>query len=238
MSKNVWCTDMERLTALVTSVLDSTRDVKMIYFTLASGGVLDYVAGQYITVYFDSSSTREGKAYSLASAPNEKQMIIVVKKVGEFSSLLHKLKVGDTFQISRCYGFFNPLSTRPLVCIAAGVGIAPIWSVLKQEYHKDESRIAKLFFSNKTVDDIVFAEEIKSLKRRHSFQAHHYITRQPKVPNDMKNERIHIDDCTELRNNADYLICGSADFVRSIWKGLINREISTERISTEVFFES
>ena len=85
---------MEKLTATVRRVRRETDDTVTIYFEVP-GYDFCYTAGQYITVFFDDSSTPEGKAYSLSSAPHEKWLSITVKKVGEYSGRLHDLRAGD-----------------------------------------------------------------------------------------------------------------------------------------------
>jgi ferredoxin-NADP reductase len=34
-----------------------------------------------------------------------------------------------------------------------------------------------------------------------------------------------------------YLLCGSVDFVRDMWRGLVDRGVATSAINTETFFE-
>lgn len=214
------------------------EDVVTLYFCLQDGGVLDYTAGQYVTVYFDDTSTPEGKAYSLSSAPGESLMSITVKKIGVYSGRLHALKVGDVFTISDAYGHFNPMTAKPLVCIGAGVGIAPLWSVIKSEYQRDTDRVASLFYSNKTVDDVAFHDDLSHASKTTSLQVHHHITRQRHVPKHMHAGRIDIDTCLRMAEaEAMFLLCGSVRFVRDMWQELTERGVAAERISTETFFE-
>lgn len=229
---------MNRHEARVVRVQRHAHDVVTLYFCLQDGGVLEYAAGQYITVYFEGTSTPEGKAYSLSSAPGEQLMSITVKKIGEYSGRLHELADGDTFIISDAYGHFNPMTTKPLVCIGAGVGIAPLWSVIKHEYQHDAGRVAQLFYSNKTVEDAAFHDELARVSSSTSLGVHHHITRQQSVPAHMHKGRINVDECLKAaEDEAMFLLCGSVHFVRDIWKELTTRGIAAERISTETFFE-
>lgn len=230
---------MEQLTAVVKKVIKHSRDIAVIYFTLQDGTLLPYEAGQYITVFFAGSSAPQGKAYSLSSAPHEPFMSITVKKIGEFSCLLHALKPGDTFQISESYGNFNPRSTQPLVCLGAGVGIAPILSVLKDEYHKDCFRKAHLFYSNKAIQDIPHMAELAGLQQTTHLMLHHHITRQKHVQPNYALGRLCIDECLQkAEDEARFLVCGSVGFVRDMWRGLTEHGVAPGRISTETFFES
>lgn len=238
MLRNAWCTNMRRHQARIVRVQRQSHDVVTLYFCLQDGSVLPYAAGQYITVYFDATSTPEGKAYSLSSAPSEPLMSITVKKIGEYSGRLHGLAAGNTFTISDAYGHFNPMTTKPLVCIGAGVGIAPLWSVIKHEYQHDAQRVAQLFYSNKTVDDVAFLDELAEASDATSLRVRHHITRQQEVPALMSRGRINIEKCLQAaEEEAIYLVCGSVSFVRDIWKELMTHGIAAERISTETFFE-
>ena len=229
---------MEKLTATVRRVRRETDDTVTIYFEVP-GYDFCYTAGQYITVFFDDGSTPEGKAYSLSSAPHEKWLSITVKKVGEYSGRLHDLRAGDTFFISEAYGTFNPQTTKPLICVSAGCGLSPVWSVLKDELRRNSSRVAHVFFSNKTTDTIPFADTLAEHEALHAgVSIHHYITRQDDVPQPMNKGHINLDDCLEaVKGEAVYLVCGSANFVRDMWRGLVERGVDGGSISTETFFE-
>ena len=73
----------------------------------------------------------KGRLIVFSSAPDDELMSITVKNVGgEFSSYLCSRNVGDKLQISHAYGDFNPQTESPLVGIAAGCGLSPIWSVM------------------------------------------------------------------------------------------------------------
>ena len=95
-----------KLIATVVGVLKQTPDVLSINF-LVNGKPLPAEAGQYISVYFDDTNVTEGKAYSLSSCPGDENSQITVKRVGLFSNKICNLKMGDTFEISPPYGFFD-----------------------------------------------------------------------------------------------------------------------------------
>ncbi len=225
---------MEKLTAVVKKVVRETPDISTVYFLLQDEWKLEYTAGQYITVFMPGSSTPAGKAYSLSSAPFEKYMSITVKNIGEFSGYLCALRPGDAFVVSRSYGFFNPTTTRPLVALAAGVGISPIISVLKDEHNKDRARQSHVFYSNKSSRHIAH----KSALSKTAGVVHYHITAQNKVPRTMRAGRITVDECVQAAKDAFYMICGSEQFVRDMWQGLTARGVAPDSITTETFFES
>lgn len=222
---------MEKLKAIVKQVTIESPTIKRIYFLLNDDWKLEYTAGQYVTVFIEGSAVAEGKAYSLSSAPHEKYMSITVKNVGgEYSSYLCGLKKGDQFTISRAYGFFNPKTNRPIVALAAGVGISPIISVLKDQ----DSSKAHLFYSNKSHKFIAHASDLTDL----NVTINHHITADLAAPAHMAKGRIVLDNCITAAEDAYYMICGSVGFVRDMWQGLTERGVAPSSISTETFFES
>lgn len=226
---------MERLRAIVTRVKTETPSIKTVYFLLADGSRLAYTAGQYITVFINGSPVPQGKAYSLSSAPHEPHMSITVKDVGgEYSTYLCGLKKGGTFMISRAYGFFNPKTDRPLVALAAGVGISPIVSVLKDEAVKNKCTTHHLFYSNKSHQHIPHGGSLHATKAA----IHHHITGESDVPAGMAKGRIVLDECVNAAEDAFYLVCGSVAFAKDMWRGLTERGVMPDSISTETFFES
>lgn len=222
-------------TAVITSRKLNTHDTVTIGFKV-DGRSLEHRAGQYITVYFDDTDVPEGKAYSLSSVPGAEESTITVKKVGLFSGKLHDLKIGDEMTISRPYGSFNAFNDEPIVAIAAGTGISPIWSVIQDEKQRGTGRPIRLLYSNRTPSDVVFKQELKELASvSNDFKVEHFITR---VETDDANHR-RIDagqDAAIFKDTHCFYICGSADFVRSMWQQLSTAGVSSDRITTETFF--
>lgn len=228
---------MKQLTVVITKRVRETPSVVTQYFTLKDGSVLPYTAGQYITVYFDGSSTPEGKAYSLSSAPYEKVMSITVKVIGEFSRKIAALRVGDKLCISEAYGFFGPNTAQPLVCCAGGVGISPLWSIIKDVYRQNPQRDVRLYYSNKTLGSIAFSSQLSEHALNYPrLQLVHHVTRQRVVPQHVVPHRIDFARCGSNLQQPFFLVCGSDDFVCTAWRQFSASGIAPENISTETFF--
>lgn len=223
-------------TAVITSRQINTPDTITLGF-LVDGRPLEHRAGQYITVYFDDTGVPEGKAYSLSSRPGADESTITVKKVGLFSGKLHDLKIGDEMTISHPYGSFNAFNDEPIVAIAAGTGISPIWSVIQDENQRATGRPIRLLYSNRTPGDIVFHKELEVLAGENSdFIIEHFITRAANVDG-VSHRRIDAErDAAIYKDTHCFYICGSADFVRSMWQQLSAAGVLSDRITTETFF--
>ena len=217
----------DSLTVEIVRVRQENPEVTTLYFAQP----FDFMAGQYITVFIDGSQVREGKAYSISSRPHEELMSITVKNVGgEFSSYLCSHRVGDTLQISRAYGDFNPQTERPLVGIAAGCGLSPIWSILA-----DAKQLAFLYLSQKSPEYMVFTEELAASH----IQVTKFSTRQRVEETDgWRNGRFEVAKIVaETPDGAHVLVCGSLPFVRDVWQKLTAAGVDESHISTETFFE-
>ncbi|MDO4780958.1 MAG: FAD-binding oxidoreductase [Candidatus Saccharibacteria bacterium] len=192
----------------------------------------EFTAGQYITVYIPGSAVTAGKAYSLSSLPHQELASITVKNVGgEFSSYLCQRAAGDELIISPPYGNFNPQTTRPLVGIAAGCALGPIWSVLASA-----EQDTYLYFSHRSPALTVFDAELADSPIRVT----HFSTRQQvEEANGWRNGRFEVAAIVqEAPPEAHFLVCGSVEFVRDVWQKLVAAGVDVQQISTETFFES
>ena len=217
----------DSLTVEIVRVRQENPEVTTLYFARP----FDFMAGQYITVFIDGSQVREGKAYSISSRPHEELMSITVKNVGgEFSSYLCSRKVGDTLQISRAYGDFNPQTEQPLVGIAAGCGLSPIWSILA-----DAKQPTFLYLSQKSPEYMVFSEELAAS----SIKVNKFSTRKQVEEEDgWRNGRFEVANIvSEVPSGVHFLVCGSLPFVRDVWQKLTAAGVDESHISTETFFE-
>ena len=217
----------DSLTVEIVRVRQENPEVTTLYFARP----FDFMAGQYIRVFVEGSQVREGKAYSISSRPHEELMSITVKNVGgEFSSYLCSRHIGDMLHISRAYGDFNPQTEQPLVGIAAGCGLSPIWSILA-----DAKQSTFLYLSQKSPEYMVFSEELAAS----NITVNKFSTRRQVEERDgWHNGRFEVaKTVSEVPSEAYFLVCGSLPFVRDVWQKLTTAGVNESHISTETFFE-
>lgn len=226
------------------TVLDKkkeTSNVTTLRLSCLTNGLPEYISGQYITVYFPEIGTPEGKAYSISSAPSEKTLNITVKSMGEFSNRLSNLKPYDSVNASLPYGYFYSESKKShLVMMAAGIGIAPFRSMIKDLLEKNVSRNIFLFHSSRTENDIIFKKEFDDLSIAHkNFIPKYFVTRETHLSPDLIMGRMDarsIIGSLKTYENTEFMVCGSISFTRDIWKALKSAGIPEETIYTEAFF--
>jgi ring-1,2-phenylacetyl-CoA epoxidase subunit PaaE len=128
---------MERWTLEVTAIDREASDTKTIYFQRADGGCFSYRAGQFLTLLFFSHDHELRRSYSFCTTPDTDPVPgITVKRIpnGEISRyLLDHLRVGDTLICLPPAGRFLLDDGAGIhFFVAAGSGIVPVYSLLKQ----------------------------------------------------------------------------------------------------------
>jgi ferredoxin--NADP+ reductase len=87
--------------ARITHRSDIASDLWII--RLAPGGDFRFIPGQYATLGVENSSKLVERAYSIVSAPHEKELEIFIELVpqGELTPLLYKLQTGDELSMRK-----------------------------------------------------------------------------------------------------------------------------------------
>lgn len=179
---------MTRFHDLTVARIDrQTPDAMTIAFELAQNhrDAFNFVPGQYLTLAADMDGEEVRRSYSICSQPGEGELRVGVKRVegGRFSTWLHEnLKPGDTIRVMRPEGRFTALvgGSHDYLLIAAGSGITPMLSIARTVLaHEPESTIT-LIYGNRTMNDIMFREELDELKDRYlqRFSLIHVLSRE------------------------------------------------------------
>lgn len=227
-----------RHNAVVTRVRQESPNISTLFFSVENKKY-EFIAGQYLTVYFDQTGFKAGKAYSISSSPLDSEVSITVKNVGEFSGLLCALKPGDHFEVSSPYGFFNVNDELPIVAIAASVGVAPLWSIIRSELVTSSEREVQLYLSAPTEKELVFRDDINLLFNRHdNTKAAYFVTRESTKKAHNRRLVVAKDVPTTSLASARFYVCGSQKFVRALWIQLMEAGVDEARVVTETFYES
>ncbi|MHA4893236.1 2Fe-2S iron-sulfur cluster-binding protein [Pedobacter sp. PWIIR3] len=134
-----------------------------------------YLAGQFLTLVFNLHNREVRRSYSICSSPvlNE-PLSIAIKRVenGEISRLLHhKTAVGDVLFALQPNGLFtyhfNELLPRTIFLFAAGVGITPIFSIIKTALSAEKASKLFLVYSSRSVDETLFYQELNQLESQY-----------------------------------------------------------------------
>ncbi len=228
------------------------------YLEPVDGGLLpEFLSGQYITLRMPMpDGTTTMRNYSLSDKPGEDWLRISVKKEislndnipnGYVSNTLHEnINVGDILEIgSPCGEFFlktEKVSKRPLVFLAAGVGITPILSMLKTVLSKAPDRDVTLIYGSLNENVQAFRDTIKTMVDTYD---HLKVYNRYSDPEDIKLKRNghsstgfidvnFISSCVEEKNS-DYYFCGPKPFMINVYNTLLSWNVNREQIHLEFF---
>jgi 3-ketosteroid 9alpha-monooxygenase subunit B len=127
-------------------------------------------AGQFLSIGIPGDARELTRNYSLSSSPElEEPLRFTVKRVagGAVSErMVSAVKIGEALRVGRPAGAFTLRSVdAPLLLIAGGCGITPIYSLLKTALHTTTRKVS-LFYANRSPSSVIFAAAIDELAKR------------------------------------------------------------------------
>jgi ferredoxin-NADP reductase len=177
-----------------------------------------YKPGQFITIESEIGSETLKRQYSLSSCPTlDDDLRITVKKIsdGRMSSwLVDKVSVGDLIDVEAPRGrFFQPPdSSRHIVLLACGSGIAPMLPIARHLLHNKAGHKIVLAYGNRHAGSIILADEVRNLANQQNAPHVNLVLSQPE--SDWGGSHGHID--------ADFLATH-----HPVWRKLANSLPST-----------
>jgi len=166
----------ERLDCRVEKIVDLTRDMRELRLSLPAGRTVRFTAGQYCQIEVPPQdgvpATRRG--YSITSPPTERdslEFLIHRMPGGIASTYLHrKLTVGQRLTVVVPFGEFGLREERaPMIFIAAGSGIAPFRSIIRERVKREMMELSDiwLFFGARTEAELCYVEWLRKLSERY-----------------------------------------------------------------------
>ncbi|MDC7223526.1 MAG: ferredoxin reductase family protein [Spirochaetales bacterium] len=200
-----------------------------------------YRAGQFIYLRLKGDFySSEEHPFTLSSAPEEPFLSVTVKDLGNYTNRLDQLQPGTPVTLEGPYGEFYAREERPLLLMGGGIGITPLFSLLKEGPGE-----AELFWSARRAEDLVYLEEIRALAAEDGqIRFHPYITEESshwkgEIPEGeqgrMNVERIEAKLPRPLKDYSCF-ICGPGGMTDSLRKQLRKRGVKRRHIHWERFF--
>ena len=141
-------------------------------FYFEKPGNFNFIAGQYMTVTLlnppETDAEGNSRFLSIASAPNEKSLMVATRmRDTAFKRVLKNLPIGSEIKIDDLDGsFYLPeKSIQPIVFLIGGIGITPVYSILKNAAYQKLPHQLFLFYSNKRPEGAAFLKELQNLEK-------------------------------------------------------------------------
>jgi predicted ferric reductase len=106
-------------------------------------------------------------SFSSSAAVTDGRVEMSIRNLGDFTSEIHKVPVGQRVYLDGPYGAFtigNPADMH--VLIAGGVGVTPMMSMIRTLADRGDKRPVILLYGSKDWESITFREELEALKER------------------------------------------------------------------------
>lgn len=201
---------------------------------------LEYRAGQYLSVEC-KYAPRLWRVYSAANAPRKDGSLdFHVRALGAgwvSSALVRKLKPGDMLRLGAPMGSMtlDRRSTRDIVCVAGGTGLAPIKAIIEELTTSNRTRWVHVFFGARDRDDLYDLDCLHRLAHRYPWLS--VVAACSQDPN-YPGEHGNIGDIVAKYgpwNNHDFFVSGSPAMVRNTLRTLAETHIPSIRIKYDSF---
>jgi ferredoxin-NADP reductase len=164
----------KQISLRVSEILEETPSAKTFRLVAEEGHLPPFQAGQYINIFVEAGGVRTSRPYSISSPPTQLGYYdVTIRRVEDgFVSgyFLDEVKTGDVFESTSPSGNFHhdPLfHGDDLVFLAGGSGITPFMSMIRETADQGLPRQIHLIYGSQDPDDIIFADNLKEITKRH-----------------------------------------------------------------------
>lgn len=204
-----------------------------------NGKMPEVKAGQYISVrvFVKGQDLIQPRQYTVVKA-DATSLTIAVKKVeavekspaGMVSNTLHNdINEGDVVEVSFPVGEFNlPEGNGELCLLSAGIGITPLFAMLKESVQKDPTRKISFVHVCKNKEAIPFREELALVVKEGNVSFEVFETSEHGRPSEDFFKSL-------VSQGADYCICGPVPFMKLAASELVKNGVAENKIHAEKF---
>lgn len=243
----------------VSKLVREAENITSIYLTPQDRRPLPFFRpGQFLTFSFEFPDEKKPvvRCYSLSDAPNPEFYRCTIKAVppppdqpdappGRISNYVNsRLQEGDLVHVKAPAGsFYIDLNDeRPVILLAGGIGITPLFSMLASIVKFQPHRRVVLFYGGKNSADHAFKNEIQAIAQRHR-NIHVVNCYSEPLDSDRLGETHDINGWVNLElvqsmlpsSNFLFYICGPPAFMESMVQGLETWGVPTKSIHYEAF---
>ncbi|MFZ1249012.1 MAG: ferric reductase-like transmembrane domain-containing protein [Candidatus Saccharimonadales bacterium] len=198
--------------------------------------VMPYKPGQFVFVRFRNGGpgvSREWHPFSISSAPNEYQLELSVKGLGDYTNKLGTLLAGATADIEGAYGRFSytNYTCTDQIWVGAGIGISPFLSMLKNL--PVSGCKVDLYYVVKTESELIDWDKIA----QHANARYGYVRVIPYIGDKQAGHlnADYIEGVSQTLSGKDFYLCGPPGMMQDLRKQLRAKGVPATSIHSEEF---
>lgn len=194
---------------------------------------MKYSAGQFVFVSFYGKGVNpESHPFSISSSPNDRELRILVKALGDYTLQIAKLPLGIKAKIEGPFGKLTyAQKSKNQIWIGGGSGIAPFLGMARDLKFAQDSYNVDLYYCAASKSELVFLEELSAINP--PIGEFNFI---PFCQD--KNGFLTIDKILKLSDGVDgkdIFLCGPPPMVKGLKSQLLGLPIPGSRIHSEEF---
>jgi len=223
-------------------IIQETQGIRS--FILSPNQPFNYKPGQFLTIV--RGETR--RSFSFSSHPTDLYPKITLKRIpnGEISRwLFDHVKIGDQVESIEASGLFTyPNDTTAydtVIFLAAGSGITPIFSLMREALSRNDGIKFVLVYSNRSEQQTVFLEQLNELQKKYPDR----LTIEYYNSNNMDLQKARfsrnalealVQKHLTSHSRMLFYLCGPHVYMQNITITLLTEGIPDENIRREIFF--
>lgn len=206
-----------------------------------------FQAGQYVVMTLPKlvfpDERRGMRSLSIASAPYEDVLAFAMRITASgFKKTIDVMEVGDEVTITQAVGHFilPAEDVQPIIFLIGGIGITPARSILRQSAHDGRKQSFTLFYSNRTPEDVSFAQELQSIDGLLNYRCVDTMTAFDGVCSWQEERGYICKDMVEkyvadMPGEALYYIVGGPKFIQAMEAMLQEMNVPSDRVKKDPF---
>lgn len=223
----------------VDGLADLTYDIRELGLAIEAGGPFKFSPGQYAEIEFASGLSRH---YSMASTPAEEKLVFQVRrsaggKTGSY--VAQELKLGDKVKVSGPLGssYLRGKHAGPVLLVAGGSGLAPIYSVLCALLGRGSGENVALYFGVRSERDLYHERLLADLAANHDNFSYQIVLSEPGSESGRRRGLVHQAVAEDLADAAGYTayLAGPLAMVEAAGQLLLARGVARRDIHADAF---
>jgi ferredoxin-NADP reductase len=195
---------------------------------------------QFTFLQLDTPEGVDVRPMSLATSPTRPHLEYCVRlSDSAFKRAFAALHPGDPVVVQGPLGHYILDADRPAVLLGGGVGITPLKGMAEYAADRRLPISVRLIHSNRTVDEIVYRDELAAIERSNpNFRVLNTLTRPAPGTWQGRTGRVGVELLAEAAEGLDrpvYYLCGAPGFVDACYRTLSGSGVASGDIRFEVF---